>query len=478
MRPRLTWLDATERDLVYQSALAILERVGLRLRGSARLPELAEAGALVDPRTGVVRFPAETVERALRSTPGSFVMAGLAEADDVVLGEGRPTAFCPSGCAALTLDEETGERRPSTMEDLRRATILFDETPEVEVLWTTVTANDVPRELRELAEYLTVFGETRKHVTLVDCPELAEPVIEMAAVLSGDMERFACRPRFSTLLTVASPLQIEGRLLDFHATMASIGAPVEVYTLPMTGGTGPITVAGTLTLGLAEFLGASAALQVLSPGARLVWGASGTVLDMRTTQISYAAPESIMLSAAAVDLAHHLGVPIICSGLASDAKEPGLQAGYEKALKGLATAASGADLMSGGVGMLDSANLFFLPQVVLDAEIVGMIHRLLRGAEVSAETLMLDAVERVGIGGSFLGERETRRRYRTGEHFVPSVSTRLSYEAWKEQGRDPMSIGRERVAQVLGQRSQPLPYYSDDQRAALATLARDGAAAR
>ena len=52
--------------------------------------------------------------------------------------------FAPSGCAALTLDHRTGERRPSTLEDLRNATILLDETPELDVQWTTVTANDVP----------------------------------------------------------------------------------------------------------------------------------------------------------------------------------------------------------------------------------------------------------------------------------------------------------------------------------------------
>ena len=98
---------------------------------------------------------------------------------------------------------------------------------------------------------------------------------------------------------------------------------------------------------------------------------------MRSAGISYAAPEGALMNAAWVELAHHLGVPAAVPGLSTDAKHAGVQAGCEKALKGLVTAGAGADVISGGVGMIDSVNTLYLPQIVLDAEIVGMIRRLL-----------------------------------------------------------------------------------------------------
>jgi trimethylamine---corrinoid protein Co-methyltransferase len=235
-----------------------------------------------------------------------------------------------------------------------------------------------------------------------------------------------------------------------------------------------VTVAGTLALSFAEFLGVATALQAVSPGARLVMGASGAVLDMRTTQISYAAPECALLAAAAVEVGHWLGFPVICSGMASDAKHPGVQAGYEKAIKGLVAAATGADLMSGGIGMLDAANLLFLPQILIDAEIVAVIERVLAGVEISDRTLLLDAVERVGIGGSFLFEKETSRRLREGEHFLPQISTRLSYESWLAQGKDEVDVAWERAQRLLAARQEPSPYLSAEQRHAFSALCGAG----
>ena len=42
---------------------------------------------------------------------------------------------------------------------------------------------------------------------------------------------------------------------------------------------------------------------------------------------------------------------------------------------------------------------------------------------------------RVGIGGDFLREKETRRRVRAGEHFVPRIGSRLPFEQWLAEGR-------------------------------------------
>ena len=397
-------------------------------------------------------------------------MAGVEPAFDVFLADGQPTRFGSSGCAAFILDHETGERRHSTLTDLQAATALLDEVPQVDIMWTTITANDVPVELRELVGYYTVLTESRKHVTLVDSPSRAEPLIEMMELLAGSRAAFRERPRFSTLLTAASPLRVDGPLLDFHATTASYGAPVELFALPMAGATGPVTVAGTLVQGLAEVLGLIAALQALSPGARVIVGESGSVMDMRSAGFSYGAPESMLMNAASVELAHYLGLPVITPGLATDGKYAGIQVGYEKALKGLVTAGAQTDLMSGGIGMIDTVNTISLPQIVIDAEIVGMIRRLLDDVDLSREAMMLDMIERVGIGGDYLKEKETSKRLRAGEHFLPVISTRQGYDSWKVDGRRETELAVARMDALFAARADRAPALDPGLRAELARV--------
>jgi trimethylamine--corrinoid protein Co-methyltransferase len=470
MRAHMTWLDEAEKRSFVDEALGLLERVGVELKGSAVLPVLAERGADVDLAAGIVRFPPDLVLGAVEAAPRRVLFAGATPEHDVVLDDGEPAPFCSSGCAAFILDHVSGLRRPSTLADLQAATALLDEVPQVDVMWTTITPNDVPIEVRELVGYYTVLSESHKHVTFVDSPSQAGPLLEMMDIVSGHADAFRERPRFSTLLTAASPLRIDGALLDFHAATAARGAPVEVYTVPMSGATAPVTLAGTIVQGLAEFLAVNTALQALAPGARAIMGVSGAIMDMRCASISYAAPEAALMNVACVELAHHLGVPAAVPGLATDAKYAGLQDGYEKALKGLSTAGVGADVLSGGVGMIDSVNTIFLPQIVLDGEIIAMIRRILGEVDVSREAMLLDMIERVGIGGDYLKEKETTRRLRAGEHLSPSISTRQAYDQWLLDGRDEVARAREQMDVLLSARGERSPALDADQLEALAAV--------
>jgi trimethylamine--corrinoid protein Co-methyltransferase len=470
MRQRTTWLSDAEKTLIVEEALALLEHVGMRMRGSRALDALAAAGASVDHASGIVRLPPQLVLDAAAQCPREVVMGGATPEQDVQLADGRGPHFCSSGCGAFVLDDDTGERRLSRLDDLRKATALLDASPEVDLIWTTVTANDVPLEVRELLTFFTMLTSSDKHVTFVDCPSQVEPLLRIRDIVSGDAEAFRRRPRFSTLLTAASPLQVDGGTLDFHLAMAAEGVPVKVYTIPMCGATAPVTMAANITQSLAEFLGIATAMQAVAPGARVLFGASGNVMDMRTARVSYGAPESLLMAAAGIEVGHYAGVPVTVPGLGTDAKYPGIQAGYEKAFRALTSCAAGADILSGGVGMLDSVDLLYLPQIVIDCELAGMIRRLLSEVTISHDEILADMIEKVGHGGHFLAEKETKRRIRAGEQYRATVSTRTSYDAWKAEGRDEVAEARERVAAMFAAREDWRPALSDDQVEALAEV--------
>jgi trimethylamine--corrinoid protein Co-methyltransferase len=448
MRARTTWLDDGEKSRIVDEAMGVLAGVGMRFAGSTHLPELAARGAQVDDRRGIVRLPRELTEWALAQCPRRVLLAGARPEDDVVLDDGEPLHFAPSGCVAKTLDHRTGERRASTLQDLRDTTGLNEELPNLDVMWLQVAATDVPLEQRELVEYFTLLTETRKHVTFVDPPSDTEAVGRICETVGGDLDAFRRRPRLSTVLTAASPLQCDGPALDRHIELARFGVPVNVYSMAIAGATSPVTLAGSVVEGVAEFLGAATALQVAAPGARLVFCFGTGVLDMRQTTFSIGSLESAQMGAMAAEVGHFMGVPTLHPGLSTDAKHPGLQAGYEKALKLAAVCSARPDIVTGW-GLLDSHNSMFLPQSVVDNEIAGMIRRLHGEVEVSDATLAAGSIAGVGPGGGFLGERETARRIRAGEHFLPSISDRLSFEKWAEEGATELDTARAEVERLL-----------------------------
>jgi len=469
MKAKTSWLAEQEKSRIADQAIELLASVGMRFAGSKVLPLLAARGAEVDETTGIARLPRELVEWALAQCPRSFVMAGATPADDVVLGEGEPFHFAPSGCVAKTLDFRTGVRRPSTLEDLRECTAVMDELPELDLMWTQVSATDVPLERRELVEYFTMLTETSSHVTFVDCPYEVDAVLRICEVLSGDLDSFRARPRVSTVVTAASPLQVEGGKLDVHVALAAHGVPIEVYSMAIAGATSPVTLAGTVVQGLAEFLGVATALQVAAPGAKLVFCFGSGVLDMLRTTFSMGCVESALMGAMATEVGHYLGVPTLNPGLSTDSKHPGLQTGYEKALKVATVAAANPDIVSGW-GLIDSHNTMYLPQSVVDNEIAAMVRRLQGEVEVSAATMAAESIARVGPGGGYLGEKDTARRIRAGEHFQPSVSNRLSYDKWVEEGRTENDVANAEVERILAARGAKTPYLADEQLDELAAI--------
>jgi trimethylamine--corrinoid protein Co-methyltransferase len=469
MRAHTTWLSEAEKSRIVDEAVELLGRVGMRFAGSKVLPLLAERGAAVDEATGIVKLPRQLVEWAAAQCPRGVLMAGLTEADDVLLDEGEPFHFVPSGCVAKTLDFRTGERRASTLQDLRECTALMDELPQLDIMWTQVSASDVPLEQRELEEYFTMLTETRKHVTFVDCPGEVDSVLRICEALSGDLERFRARPRISTVVTAASPLQVDGGALDIHIALARHGVPIEVYSMTIAGATSPVTLAGSVTQGLAEFLGIATALQVAAPGARPIFCFGSGVLDMLRTTFALGSLESALMSAMATEVGHFLGVPTLNPGLSTDAKDAGIQAGYEKAMKAATVCGAVPDMVSGW-GLIDSHNTMSLPQSVIDNEMAAMLRRLHQPVEVSDATLAGDSIATAGPGGSFLGQKDTARRIRAGEHYLPTLSNRLSYEKWVDEGTTTNDVACEQVEALLGAHAAKAPYIDAAQLDELAAI--------
>lgn len=474
MQAQVSWTTEAERRLIYEEAIGLLERMGMRFGVGRALETLAEAGAVVDRDEGVARIPGDLVELALATCPNQVVLGGADPEHDCVLD--GTIHFVNSGSPTHTLDFETGAYRGSTYEDLRQATMLLERMPSTDILWGIITPTDIPVEerfFRDLAVQLTYSNMHTQHE--IESTWQAELLLRMFEVVGCDRETMRTRPRLSVVCCTASPLLAHREMLDADLELAAHGVPILVYPMPVAGGNAPVTVAGAVTMNIAEFLGVATAIQLAHPGAPLLMGAGTSLLDMKATTFSFGALEAAQMVACCVEVSHHLGIPVLAPGLATDAKHPGLQAGYEKALKGLAVASAGADLITGGIGLLNGANLLYLPQIVVDDEIAQMVRRLLGEVEISPKSIMADVIERVGFSGNYLTQRETRQRVRAGEQFYPTISSRLSYEAWSDAGRDEVDVAKERVHTLLAEAEEQGPVLAPDQITELDAIVASGA---
>jgi trimethylamine--corrinoid protein Co-methyltransferase len=88
----------------------------------------------------------------------------------------------------------------------------------------------------------------------------------------------------------------------------------------------------------------------------------------------------------------------------SDSKLVDAQAGIESGMGALMGALAGINMIS-GAGMLDFLRAQSLEKLVIDAEIIAMVRRLLRGLEGRNETLGTTLIRAVGHHGEFLSQK-------------------------------------------------------------------------
>ena len=173
----------------------------------------------------------------------------------------------------------------------------------------------------------------------------------------------------------------------------------------------PVTGAGALVVSLAGVLSGLAMVQLKRRGAAACLGATPEPMDLRTARPAYGAPEMSLYSAALCDVIRSLGLPFMGTAGASDAKTLDLQAAIESTAQVILSGFSGATLVH-DVGFLDAGDAGSLGMLVMTDEIIGMARRMLRGLEVTDDTLALDLIDRVGPGGEFMSAPETARRCR------------------------------------------------------------------
>jgi trimethylamine--corrinoid protein Co-methyltransferase len=454
--PRLKLDVLSSQDILrlHTATLAIIERTGVRFPSDKALRIWEAHGANVDWDTMIVKAPGVLIEEALKQAPPAYTLAARDPYQDLPL-DGNHVFVGTDGCGVEVIDLHSGEKRRSCLQDVVEIARVADYAEEVGFHWVAVSAQDRPPETRGLHELQAIWENSSKHVQTesIYSEEEAHAAVEMAALVAGGREALRQRPVLSIMQCTAPPLGQDGGSLEAALVAAEAGLPVGFMTMASALTTGPATLAGTLAVGNAEVISATALIQLASPGAPVFYAAAQTASDLRSGAYTGGGPEDFLFGAATNVLSDYYNIPLSMGSFATGAKEPNWQAGIENSLSTFMACIVMSDMLL-GVGMLHGSRIWSYEQMLMDCEIFDLIRNMMEGILVDDETLALEVIDAVGPGGNFLKEKHTRAHMR--DLWVPQYMDRRPYEAWDEERDGARDWARAKAQNILSTH-QPEP---------------------
>ena len=447
-RVKLELLSQDDVRQIHEATLDIIESVGVKFYSQNALDVLEANGASVDPETTVAKIPAAVVEKAMSTVPHEFTLGARNPEYDLPL-DGEHIYISSDGCGVFSRDPISGEVRSSRKEDLENCAKVVQALDNVSATSAVVSAQDCPTETRVLHEFDACLRNSEKHNIVVSIKEdwEARSLIRMAEALAGGTEELKLRPMFTAIICTVSPLHQERFGMDLALVLAEAGIPVSFYPMPILGATGPVTIAGSAVVNNAEFISGATLVQLAHPGAKVIHGGGPTAMYMNSGAYASNSPEALLLRSCQGHMADFYGVPAWYGAGATTAKEPGIQSAYENALAMFMAYANGADVTF-GTGQLDGSRILCLENMVVDNEILGMVKRILRGVEVSDETLAVDLIKKMGFNGNYLFDSHTRKHVR--ELWQARLGETGTFEAWRAAGqKSTIDKAQDKVREIL-----------------------------
>jgi trimethylamine--corrinoid protein Co-methyltransferase len=424
---RLRFLNSDEEELIHIRSLEALSEIGVLVRSESVLSLLDDSGARVDRRKRIAWIPEGVVEDALEKAPSSFEMCARDRANDIVLPTTGEPHLTTDGLTLYMRDLETGARRDATKKDFAEFARLADALDAVDFFWPIVTISDVPPKSHTSHELWTALQNCCMHVQ-GDCTDArdARRMIELASLIAGGEEELRRRPLFSCATNPISPLSFDKGAVEAQVELARAGIPVLCHSMSVSGMSAPVTLAGTIVNLNAENLASVVITQCASPGAPHIYGSCSMPMDLKTGTINLFAPEGMLISAAAGQMARRYERPCMVANWGLGGKGPGIQLSLSEAFAFASSVFSGSDLVS-GIGGLDYARGCSMDQMVLDSIVWENFRAFLRDFKIDDRTIALDVMRQVGHGRSYLSHPHTGRTF--GDELKVWDEGNLSMEA-------------------------------------------------
>ncbi len=430
--PYFEILSEEALELIEHNAETVLEEIGIEFREFPKALKLfKDAGADVDGER--VRFPRGLCRSIIQaSAPSEFTQHARNPERNVIVGGDR-TILVPAYGSPFVHDLDHG-RRYATLVDFQNFVKLAYMSPGLHHSGGTVCEPvDVPVNKRHFdMVYSHIKYSDKPFMGSVTSAERAQDSVDMAKIVFGD-DFVEQNTVITSLINANSPMTYDATMLGAATVYAEHNQATMISPFLIAGAMSPVAVVGTVTQILAEALAGIAYVQLVRPGAPVIFGTFAAAVSMQTGAPTFGTPEPSMIVYAAAALARRLGVPFRSGGGLCGSKIPDAQAAYEAANTLITSALAGVNFMLHTAGWLEGGLAMGYEKFILDADQANMIAILLGGVDLSENGQAMDALREVGPGSHFLGAAHTLANFETAFYRSP-IADNNSFEQWQEEG--------------------------------------------
>jgi trimethylamine--corrinoid protein Co-methyltransferase len=426
-------LDDALIDRIVDEARELLRKLGVEIHNEAVLSMLGDHGAEIDAQAQRAYLTGEIIDRALASAPDSFQLFD-------VLGKqthdfsGEAVHFTPGSAAINILDGASGKIRKPVTADYVRYAKLLGGLEHIASQSTAFIPADVHEQISDSYRlYLSLTYCEKPVVTGAFTIEAFEIIKDLQLAVRGGADELAKKPLAILSCCPTSPIKWSDVTSQNVVDCARHSIPVEFISMPLSGFMAPVTLVGTLTQHTAETLSGVVISQLSKPGAPMLYGGSPAIFDIRYETTPMGAVETMMVDCAYSQIGKSLGMPTQGYISLSDSKQLDAQAGLESGIGATLAALSGINNIS-GPGMLDFESCQSLEKLVVDNEICGMTHRILRGIEPREDFPALPLMEELLREKHLIIADHTRKHLRDEITFPGPVINRANHARWLEEG--------------------------------------------
>ncbi len=453
MYDRMQELGKKDMEKIHAASMDLLKNTGVAFNEEEALEIFKSNGHRVEGST--VFFEEADIQKALKTAPARFTVHARNPEKNVNIGE-DDFVFLPGYGAPFVMDAQ-GEQRQATMADYDNFCKLIQTSPYIDMNgWMMVEPSDMPHETVHLDLNLS-------NMLLCDKPFMGSPVsrqgaidgIEMAGILWGGKKNIKDKTVSVSLINSLSPLQFAEEMIGALIELARNNQACVIASLVMAGGSGPVTLDGVLALQNSEILAGITLAQLVRPGTPVIYGSTSSAMDMKTGALSIGAPELSKNIHLVAQMARFYNLPARSGGGLTDAMSADAQAGAESALALSTAARSGINFILHSCGILGSYIAMSFEKFLIDEEICGMVRNMIRPLALTDETIDVDVIKEVGIGGQYLTHPKTFQLCRT-EFFMPTLMSRKNPDAWARDGKKRIDqLAADNVTQRLASYEKP-----------------------
>jgi trimethylamine---corrinoid protein Co-methyltransferase len=419
---------------IHDGAMRILEEIGIEFLNTEAIELFKQAGCKVNGTN--VRMGRDWVMEMVRKAPQEFTITPR-NPDRILPIGGKHILFGNVSSPPNYYDLEVGKKVSGTRKhcaDLFRLTqyfncIHFAGGYPVE----PVDIHPSIRHLDVLFDKLTITDKVCHAYSLG--PERVEDVMEMVRIAGGlTEEEFQATPRMYTNINSTSPLKHDIPMIDGCLRLIRRGQAVIVTPFTLAGAMAPVTMAGAVTLSIAEALSAIALFQYVRPACPCVIGTFTSNVDMKSGAPAFGTPEYMRATQMTGQMARFYGLPMRASGVCA-ANVPDGQAMWETSNSLWSAVQSGTNVVYHAAGWLEGGLIASPEKFIMDCEVLQMIQRYMEPQvwATGPEDIALDAIREVGPAGHYFGIQHTQDRYEDA-FYAPFVSDWRNFEAWEIAG--------------------------------------------